>query len=74
MPLEINRIDTFQTRIMQSFVNLTKKSGTDYPATSVIRVTNYPGTNAEPLTSVNIYDQYALRVLTNSAPDPTYKQ
>ena len=64
MPVEIKHIDTFQTRFFQSFVNLTKQDSTEYPATSVITYTNYPGTNAESLTSVAIYDQFALRVST----------
>jgi hypothetical protein len=66
MPSEIKHIDTFQTRFFQSFVNLTKQDSTTYPATSAITYTNYPGTQAESLTSICIYDQFALRVSTAS--------
>lgn len=68
MPLEIRKVDTFQTRFYQSFVNLTKFNGTNYPATSVVQITNYPGTTTEALTTIQIYDQYALRVVTDQAP------
>ena len=65
MPLDIKHIDTFQTRFFQSFVILTRQDSTEYPATSVFTYTDYPNTNAESLTSVSIYDQYALRVVTD---------
>ena len=59
MPVEINKVDTLQTRIYQSFVNLTQQNSTTYPAVTSVRITS---TNTEPLTSYNIYDQWALRV------------
>ncbi len=59
MPVEINRVDTFQTRFYQSFVNLTELDSTTYPAVTTVRIAN---TNFEPLTSYSIYDQWALRI------------
>ena len=69
MPIQFNKIDTFQTRVAQSYVNLTKYNSTQYPATSVI-TSDRPewDAGAEALTAVNIYDQWALRVVTGSAP------
>ena len=70
MPLEINKIDSFQTRIMQSFVNLTELNSTTYPATTSIRIdpidtsSAFPGTTQTALTSISIYDQWALRTKT----------
>jgi hypothetical protein len=63
MPVEVNYIDTFQTRFFQSFVNLTRQDATTYPAVTTIRIEN---TNTEPLTSYSIYDQWALRVETTA--------
>ena len=72
MPLEINKIDTFQTRFYQSFVNLTKFNSTNYPAVTSIRIQQPENcTSCEALTSINIYDQWALRVVTNAAPITT---
>lgn len=69
MPIVWNKIDSFQTRLYQSFVNLTKYNSTQYPATSSIVVTRPEMcTDCEPLTSVNTYDQWAVRVVTNAAP------
>jgi len=64
MPLEINHIDNFQTRFYQSFVNMTALDSTNFPATTTTRIQNFPGTYQEPLTSISVYDQFALRVLT----------
>ena len=58
MPVEITKVDSFQTRFNQSFVNLTTLDSTTYPAVTTIRITQ---TNTEPLTSYSIYDQWALR-------------
>lgn len=72
MPLEINKIDTFQTRFFQSFVNLTKFNSTSYPAVTSIRIQRPENcTTCEALTSVTIYDQWALRVVTDAAPITT---
>ena len=69
MPIEIRKIDTLQTRVYQSFVNLTKYSSTSYPAITSVRISQPENcTTCEALTSVSIYDQWALRVLTNTAP------
>jgi len=69
MALELNRIDTFQTRFFQSFVNLTKYNSTQYPAVTSIRIDRPENcTTCEALTSISIYDQWALRVVTNAAP------
>jgi hypothetical protein len=70
MAIEINRPDTFQTRFFQSFVNLTKYNSTTYPAITTVRITPMPNecTTCEPLTSYSVYDQWALRVVTNAAP------
>ena len=70
MPLEYNYIDSFQTRFFQSFVNLTKYNSTQYPAATSIRIAPKPEncTTCEPLTSISIYDQWALRVVTGQAP------
>jgi hypothetical protein len=68
MPIEINKIDTFQTRFFNSFVNLTQQDSTTYPAITTMRIEPgyFPpaagGTNSDLLTSYTIYDQYALRV------------
>jgi hypothetical protein len=81
MPRIHKTIDSFQTRVMQSYVNLTKFNSTQYPAVSVIRVEQLDQSNAfadrgtvtDLLTSVNIYDQWALRVVTNAAPLDTIR-
>lgn len=67
MPVEYSRPNNLQTRIFQSFVNLTKHDSTTYPALTTIRVDT--STLNDRLTSYTIYDQYALRVLTNSLPN-----
>jgi hypothetical protein len=62
MSIEINKVDTFQTRLMQSFVNLTQLNSTTYPAVTTVRI-EYPEncTSCEALTSISIYDQWAFR-------------
>lgn len=65
MPLEINRIDTFQTRVFQSFVNMTAENSTVYPATTSIKISRPENcTDCEALTSISIYDQWAFRIKT----------
>jgi len=62
MPIEINKIDTFQTRVFQSFVNLTAQNSTTYPATTSVRISRPENcTTCEPLTSYSIFDQWAVR-------------
>jgi hypothetical protein len=61
---------------MQSYVNLTKYNSSQYPAVSVVKIETLDQSNAfsdrgtvtDLLTTVNIYDQWALRVVTNAAP------
>jgi len=65
MPIEINKIDTFQTRVFQSFVNLTSLSSTKFPAVTSARITKYENcTECEPLTSYSIFDQWAVRTIS----------
>jgi hypothetical protein len=66
MPVEVNYVDTFQTRFFQSFVNLTKQDSTKYPALTTVRYDT--DTNTGTLTSYSVYDQFALRVWTDTAP------
>jgi hypothetical protein len=70
MPVEFRHPNNLETRLFQSFVNLTKQNPTNYPALTSVRVD--PSTFNDSLTSYTIYDQYALRVLTNSAPAVGY--
>jgi len=66
MAIEKNTIDTFQTRFYQSFVNLTKINSTTFPAITTIRIDQPEFNTAAPaLTSISLYDQWALRVVTN---------
>lgn len=64
MPLEIRNVDSFQTRFFMSFKNMTKTNPSTFPAVTSIQIKDYPGTNQEPLTSINIFDQWALRTTT----------
>lgn len=68
MPVEINYVDTFQTRVFQSFVNLTKSNSTKYPAVTTTRIEPplLNGTAFDLLTSYTIYDQWAIRVASLS--------
>jgi len=64
--VQVTYVDTFQTRLMQSFVNMTSANPTLYPATTAIQVYPDPSTGGvNPLTAINIYDQWALRVVTS---------
>jgi hypothetical protein len=60
MPVEYYRPDNLQTRIFQSFVNLTEENPTTYPALTTVRIDNL--TKTDNLTAYYIYDQYAIRV------------
>lgn len=67
MPIEINKIDTFQTRVYQSFVNLTSENSSLYPANTSVRITRQENcTECEPLTTYSIFDQWAVRFKTVS--------
>ena len=70
MPVEIVRPNDFQSRLFQSFVNLTKNNSTTYPALTTVRI-DYT-TLTDRLTTYVVHDQYALRVLTSTAPAGGY--
>jgi hypothetical protein len=57
MPIQVNYVDTFQTRFFQSFVNLTQQDSTVYPAITTKQI----DTENTSLTCYNVYDQWALR-------------
>lgn len=59
MAVQITKVDNLQTRLFQSFVNLTQSNSTTYPALTVMQVDN---TMQTPLTAYYIYDQFALRL------------
>ena len=64
-----DNVDTFQTRFYNSFVNLTKYNSTQYPAITSARIQQQENcTTCPPLTTYFVYDQWALRVVTNAAP------
>lgn len=64
MAVEYSLIDTFQTRFYQSFVNLTKINSTTFPAVTTIRIDQPEFNSSAPaLTSISVYDQWALRVV-----------
>jgi len=71
MAIQYTYVDNIQTRIMQSFVNLTKAEPTKYPALSTIQISQpenlQTGTTVPALTVVQIYDQWAFRVASLSA-------
>ena len=59
MATQFQVVDSLQTRLFQSFINLTKSNSTVYPA---LTVTQIDTTLTEPLTTHFIYDQFALRL------------
>lgn len=59
MAVQIIKVDNLQTRIFQSFVNLTASDSTKYPATTSIQIDT---TLIPPLTTYFIYDTFAFRV------------
>jgi hypothetical protein len=64
MPVEYRNVDSPMTRFNQSFINLTSKNSTLYPATTAVRI----NTSINPaLTAYEIYDQWAFRVVSLSA-------
>ena len=60
MAVEFIKVDNIQTRIMQSFVNLTQLDSTRYPATSSKQI-QYSDTGTAMTTAFFVYDQYAFR-------------
>lgn len=58
MPIQVNYVDTFQTRFNQSFVNMTQQDSTTYPAITTKQI----DTDNPSLTCFNVYDLWALRV------------
>jgi len=60
MAISVTKVDTFQTRYSQSFVNLTQINSTTYPALTTSQV-QYNDTGSDALTAYFIYDQWALR-------------
>ena len=73
MAIQYIQVDNLQTRIMQSFVNLTKAEPTKYPALSTVQISApenlqpFVNTTVPSLTVVQIYDQFAFRVASLSA-------
>jgi len=59
MATQVIKVDTLQTRIFQSFVNLTESNSTKYPATTSVQIDN---TINPPLTTYFVYDTFAFRV------------
>ncbi len=65
MPLQYTNVDSLQTRIMQSFVNLTRLNSTRFPASTSMQI-QYGDTGTAMLTAYFIYDQYAFRTIAVS--------
>jgi hypothetical protein len=63
-------VDNIQTRMINSFVNLTKANPTVYPAITAVRYeyndTSLGGSGVPVLTAYYITDQFALRVASLS--------
>ena len=55
---QVIKVDDLQTRMMMSYVNLTKSDSTTYPAITTVTIDN---TMMLPLTTYYVYDQFALR-------------
>jgi hypothetical protein len=60
MAIEVIKVDSIQTRLMQSFVNLTQLNSTRYPATTSMQI-QYSDTGTAMTTAYFVYDQYAFR-------------
>ena len=69
MAVTVTKVDSLQTRIMQSFVNLTVLNSTLYPATTTTQFEyNDTTTSGTPvLTAYFVYDQWAFRT-TGTSP------
>lgn len=64
MPSTVTYVDSFQTRFMQSFVNLTLLDRTLYPSVTTMKLQygdTSDGTN--PVSAYFVYDQWALRTI-----------
>ena len=72
MPIQVNYVDSFQTRVAQSFVNLTAINSTKYPAVTTVQIYPDPSTGlTNALTSYNVYAQNAFRTIAVSGvPTP----
>jgi len=57
----VTKVDSFQTRLMQSFVNLTALDSTTYPAVTTMQLEYNDTTNGVATTAYFIYDQWAIR-------------
>jgi len=64
MATQIVYVDTPVTKFSQSFVNLTQKNSSLYPATTSITIDT---TITPALTSYYIYDQWAFRTIDFAA-------
>jgi len=67
MAQTVTYVDSFQTRYMQSFVNLTKVNSTLYPAVTTMQLQygdTSDGTN--PVSAYFVFDQWALRTVAAS--------
>ena len=60
MAIEVIKVDSLQTRLMQSFVNLTQINSTRYPATTSTQI-QYSDTGTAMTTAYFVYDQFAFR-------------
>jgi hypothetical protein len=60
MAIEVIKVDSIQTRLMQSFVNLTQLNSTRYPATTSKQI-QYSDTGTAMTTAYFVYDQFAFR-------------
>lgn len=65
MAITVTKVDTFQTRFAQSFVNLTELDSTTYPAVTSMQL-QYGDTSDgnNPVSAYFIYDQWALRTVS----------
>jgi len=64
MATQVVYVDTPVTRFNQSFINLTQKDSTAYPATTSVRIDE---TITPALTAYYIYDQWAFRTIDYTA-------
>jgi hypothetical protein len=70
MAQTVTYVDSWQTRFMQSFVNLTKLNSTTWPAVTTVRYeyndTSVGGASVPVLTAYYVYDQFAFRTVSLS--------
>lgn len=60
-------VNSFQSKVEQSYVNLTKLNSTLYPATTSVQYQYTDSSSGTPaVTAYFIYDQYALRTIAAS--------